>query len=138
MALPWHKVAPLTQNLRVKSFPVGGDESRRSTPLDLGRSVATTEVSIDQGYRQIFFQAFKVDRDPALESQLRSGQITVKDFLRSLLLSQKFRDNFHRCNSNSRIVDQIATAGSTGQAVIQIVRLKEEIIIKHGLPMGWI
>ena len=107
MALPLLKIAPRTQNARVKSFPVGGDESPRLSPLDLGRSSAATDAIIAQAYRQIFFHAFKVDRDPVLESQLRSGQITVKDFVRSLLLSRKFRDDFYRCNSNYRMVDQI-------------------------------
>lgn len=90
----------------MKSFPVGGDESPRLSPLDLGRSTAESDVLIAQSYRQIYFHAFKVDRDTALESQLRSGQITVRDFIRSLLLSQKFRDDFYRCNNNYRVVDQ--------------------------------
>jgi phycobilisome rod-core linker protein len=107
MALPLLKVAPVTQNSRVKSFPIGGDESPRSSPQDLGQWTAATEVIIAQAYRQIFFHAFKVDRDPALESQLRSRQITVKDFIRGLLLSQKFRNDFYRCNSNYRMVDQV-------------------------------
>ncbi|MFM9073331.1 MAG: phycobilisome rod-core linker polypeptide [Cyanobium sp.] len=107
MALPLLKIAPVTQNARVKSFPVGGDESPRLAPFDLVRSKAATDATIAQAYRQIFFHAFKVDRDPVLESQLRSGQITVKDFIRGLLLSEKFRNDFYRCNSNYRMVDQI-------------------------------
>jgi len=107
MALPLLKIAPVTQNARVKSFPVGGDESPRLSPYDLVRSKAATDGTIAQAYRQIFFHAFKVDRDPVLESQLRSGQITVKDFVRGLLLSEKFRKDFYRCNSNYRMVDQI-------------------------------
>lgn len=107
MTLPLLKVAPLTQNARVKSFPIGGDESPRLSPLDLGRNTAATDAIIAQAYRQIYFHAFKFDRDPALESQLRSAQITVRDFVRGLLLSQKFRNDFYRCNSNYRMVDQI-------------------------------
>ena len=107
MALPLLKIAPVTQNARVKSFPVGGDESPRHSPFDLVRNKAATDATIAQAYRQIFFHAFKVDRDPFLESQLRSGQITVKDFVRGLLLSEKFRNDFYRCNSNYRMVDQI-------------------------------
>ncbi len=107
MALPLLKIAPRTQNSRVNSFPVGGEESPRLSPLDLGRSQAATDAIIAQCYRQIFFHAFKVDQDPVLESQLRSGQITVKDFVRALLLSEKFRHDFYRCNSNYRMVDQV-------------------------------
>ena len=107
MVLPLLKIAPVTQNARVKSYQVGGDESPRLSPFDLVRSKAATDSTIAQAYRQIFFHAFKVDRDPVLESQLRSGQITVKDFVRGLLLSEKFRNDFYRCNSNYRMVDQI-------------------------------
>ncbi|MFI0402229.1 MAG: phycobilisome rod-core linker polypeptide [Cyanobium sp.] len=107
MVLPLLKIAPVTQNARVKSYSVGGDESPRLSPFDLVRSKAATDSTIAQAYRQIFFHAFKVDRDPVLESQLRSGQITVKDFVRGLLLSEKFRNDFYRCNSNYRMVDQI-------------------------------
>jgi phycobilisome rod-core linker protein len=107
MALPLLKITPVAQNARVKSFPIGGDESARLSPLDLGRSKTATDAIISQAYRQIFFHAFKNDRDPVLESQLRSNQITVKDFIRGLLLSEKFRNDFYRCNSNYRMVDQI-------------------------------
>jgi phycobilisome rod-core linker protein len=135
MALPLLKIAPLTQNARVKSFPIGGDESPRMSPLDLGQSKAATDAILAQAYRQIFFHAFKVDRDPALESQLRSGQITVRDFIRGLLLSQKFRDDFYRCNSNYRMVDQIigrvlgrAVHGNQERIALSI------LIAQKGLP----
>lgn len=107
MALPLLRIAPRSQNARVNPFPIGGDESPRLAPQDLRRNRAAADAIIEQAYRQIFFHAFKVDRDPALESQLRSGQITVKDFIRGLLLSEKFRNDFYRCNSNYRMVDQI-------------------------------
>jgi phycobilisome rod-core linker protein len=42
-----------------------------------------------------------------LESRLRSGQITMREFIRGLLLSRRFRDGFYRCNSNYRIVEQL-------------------------------
>lgn len=135
MALPLLKIAPVTQNARVQSFPVGGDESPRLSPVDLGRSTGATDAIIAQAYRQIFFHAFKVDRDPALESQLRSGQITVKDFIRSLLLSEKFRNDFYRCNSNYRMVDQIV-----GRVLGRSVHGNQErialsiLIAQRGLP----
>lgn len=135
MTLPLLKIAPLAQNARVTSFPIGGDESPRLSPLDLGRSTAATDAIIDQGYRQIFFHAFKSDRDPALESQPRSGQITVRDFIRGLLLSQKVRDDFSRCNSNYRMVDQMI-----GRVLGRGVHGNQErlalsiLIAKNGLP----
>jgi phycobilisome rod-core linker protein len=65
------------------------------------------QEQIESAYRQIFFHAFKVDREPMLEMQLRNGDITTRDFIRGLLLSRKFREGFYRCNSNYRVVEQI-------------------------------
>jgi phycobilisome rod-core linker protein len=107
MSLPLLATPPVSQNARVRSFAVGGDESPRQAPQAIGRNAANVDELIEQAYRQIFFHAFKVDRDPVLESRLRNGQITVRDFVRSLLLSSKFRNDFYRCNSNYRMVDQI-------------------------------
>jgi phycobilisome rod-core linker protein len=58
---------------------------------------------IESAYRQIFFHAFKVDRDRTLESQLRDGQITVRDFIRSLCLSDTFTRSFYNLNSNYKV-----------------------------------
>jgi phycobilisome rod-core linker protein len=60
---------------------------------------------IEAAYRQIFFHAFKWDREKILESQLRNGQITVRDFIRGLLLSNTFRSSFYEKNSNYRFVE---------------------------------
>jgi len=48
-----------------------------------------------------------VDPDPVLEFRLRAGRITitVRDFVRGLLLSRKFRDDFCHCSSNYRIIN---------------------------------
>jgi phycobilisome rod-core linker protein len=99
MALPLLATKPITQNARVNNFCVGTDEAPR-TQVDV-------EEQIERAYRQIFFHAFKVDREPMLEMQLRNSDITVRDFVRGLLLSRKFREGFYRCNSNYRVVEQI-------------------------------
>jgi len=41
-----------------------------------------------------------------LESQLRNGQITVRDFIRGLVLSDTYRRSFYELNSNYRFVEQ--------------------------------
>ncbi|NER00505.1 MAG: phycobilisome rod-core linker polypeptide CpcG, partial [Cyanothece sp. SIO2G6] len=51
------------------------------------------------------FHAFESDREPFLESQLRSGQITVREFVRGLLLSNTFNRSFYSLNSNYRFVE---------------------------------
>ncbi|MEL7409740.1 MAG: phycobilisome rod-core linker polypeptide [Cyanobacteria bacterium J06558_2] len=61
---------------------------------------------ITAAYRQIFFYAFRSDRERFLESQLRNGQITVRDFIRGLLLSETFYNSFYVKNSNYRFVEQ--------------------------------
>jgi len=99
MALPLLATKPITQNARVHNFSVGGDEAPR-LQVDV-------DEQIEQAYRQIFFHAFKVDREPMLEMQLRNADITVRDFVRGLLLSRKFREGFYRCNSNYRVVEQV-------------------------------
>jgi phycobilisome rod-core linker protein len=99
MALPLLAAKPITQNARVNNFAVGGDEAPRTH--------VNVQEQIESAYRQIFFHAFKVDREPMLEMQLRNGDITTRDFIRGLLLSRKFREGFYRCNSNYRVVEQI-------------------------------
>jgi phycobilisome rod-core linker protein len=60
---------------------------------------------IEAAYRQIFFHAFKWDREKILESQIRNGQLTVRDFIRGLLLSNTYRTSFYDKNSNYRFVE---------------------------------
>jgi phycobilisome rod-core linker protein len=108
MALPLLATKPVTGAARVSSFLSGTEETPRQNgrfAVQLDRS--GTDQLIEQAYRQIFFHAFKVDRDPALESQLRSAQITTRMFIRELLLSKKFRNDFYRCNSNYKVVEQV-------------------------------
>jgi phycobilisome rod-core linker protein len=107
MPLPLLSTPPRSTNARVANFSLGSDETpRRSAPKG-STNAASVDGQIEQAYRQIFFHAFKVDRDPVLESRLRSGQINSREFVRGLLHSRKFRDDFYRCNSNYRMVDQI-------------------------------
>ena len=62
------------------------------------------DTVIESAYRQIFFHAFKSDRDVNLESQLKDGQITVRDFVRGLVLSDTFKRSFYGMNSNYKVV----------------------------------
>jgi phycobilisome rod-core linker protein len=107
MPLPLLTTPPLSNNARVASFSLGSDETPRRGAPKGSASAATVDEQIEQAYRQIFFHAFKVDRDPVLESRLRNGQISSREFVRGLLHSRKFRNDFYRCNSNYQMVDQI-------------------------------
>ena len=91
MALPLLKYAPTTQNSRVNALRVGSDEDPKAVAMDKAMDREDQNFVIEAAYRQIFFHAFKVDRDRTLESQVRNGQITVRDFIRSLCLLRILR-----------------------------------------------
>ena len=103
MALPLLNYAPTTQNSRVNPLRVGSDEDPRAASMDKAMDREDQNFVIESAYRQIFFHAFKVDRDRTLESQLRDGQITVRDFIRSLCLSDTFTRSFYNLNSNYKV-----------------------------------
>jgi phycobilisome rod-core linker protein len=106
LAIPLLNYAPVSQNVRVAGYEVGGDEKPTIFTTENTLSYAEMGDLIEAAYRQIFFHAFKWDREVTLESQLRNGQITVRDFIRGLLLSQTYITSFYEKNSNYRFVEQ--------------------------------
>lgn len=106
MAIPLLEYSPSSQNQRVAGYEVGSDEQPRIYSTENLLDDSDIGDLIEAAYRQIFFHAFAVDREPFLESQLRSGQITVRDFVRGLLLSDTYRRSFYDLNSNYRFVEQ--------------------------------
>ncbi|MDJ0687876.1 MAG: phycobilisome rod-core linker polypeptide [Xenococcaceae cyanobacterium MO_188.B32] len=106
MSIPLLNYAPKTQNARVSGYEVGSDRQPKIYSAENLLSYTDMNELIEAAYRQIFFHAFKSDRETFLESQLRNGQITVRDFIRGLLLSQTFKNSFYEKNSNYRVVEQ--------------------------------
>ena len=106
MAIPLLNYAPNCPNTRVAGYEVGSDERPKTYTTENLLSPSNMDDLIEAAYRQIFFHAFKWDREPFLESQLRNGQITVRDFIRGLLLSKTFYNSFYEKNSNYRFVEQ--------------------------------
>jgi phycobilisome rod-core linker protein len=106
VAIPLLEYSPSSQNQRVKGFEVWGDEQPRIYSTANLLSSSDLDNLIEAAYRQIFFHAFAADRERFLESQLRNGQITVRDFVRGLLLSNTYRKSFYDLNSNYRFVEQ--------------------------------
>ncbi len=104
MPLPLLAYQPSSQNSRVKGYEVPGDEQARIFSTDNLLSSGEIGDLIEAAYRQIFFHAFAADREKFLESQLRSGQITVRDFIRGLCLSNTFTNSFYNLNNNYRFV----------------------------------
>lgn len=106
MAIPLLEYSPITQNQRVSGYEVPGDEQPRIYSTENLLSSSDMDALIEAAYRQMFFHAFAADRERFLESQLRSGQITVRDFVRGLVLSNTYRRSFYDLNSNYRFVEQ--------------------------------
>eukprot|EP00274_Cyanoptyche_gloeocystis_P006980 CAMPEP_0196656756 /NCGR_PEP_ID=MMETSP1086-20130531/19421_1 /TAXON_ID=77921 /ORGANISM="Cyanoptyche gloeocystis , Strain SAG4.97" /LENGTH=569 /DNA_ID=CAMNT_0041989621 /DNA_START=125 /DNA_END=1834 /DNA_ORIENTATION=+ len=99
-----------TQNARVEN--IGG------TLIADAPAVYTTEYRmpgrdlddiIYSAYRQIFgeHQMLAASKQVSLESLLRQGSITVKDFIRGLVTSEPFIATNYECMSNYRFVELI-------------------------------
>lgn len=104
MAIPLLAYSPSCPNQRVDALGARDDETIVYSTDDLYSPSEMGDL-INAAYRQIFFHAFKWDREVALESQLRNRQITVREFIRGLLLSSTFLDSFYDKNSNYRFVE---------------------------------
>ncbi len=107
MSIPLLEYAPSSQNQRVLGYEIPGDE--HSWIYNTENLLSNSEVQelIWAAYRQIFNeqQILASNREKALESQLRAGQITVRDFIRGLLLSDTFRRRNYEPNSNYRFAE---------------------------------
>jgi phycobilisome rod-core linker protein len=104
VTLPLISYPAKSSNHRVASFEVPGDEQPRPQTSSQIASKADVDEIITAAYRQIFNeqQMIASNRQKLLESQLRVGQITVRDFIRGLLLSDNFRRRNFDCNNNYR------------------------------------
>jgi len=111
MAIPLLAYPLTTQNGRVSNLAGDASTTQAQSYGSIGSGDdglrSGMDAVIEQAYRQVFFHAMSCDRDPFLESQLRSGNITVRDFIRGLLLSERFQQGYYQCSSNYRMVDQV-------------------------------
>jgi len=107
MSIPLLDYAPLCQNHRVEGFEVPGDEQPRLFSTENILSAAELDLLIMAAYRQIYNeqQMLAHHRQRFLESQLRARQITVKDFIQGLVLSDSFRRLTYESNNNYRFVE---------------------------------
>lgn len=107
MTLSLLQYSPSSQNQRVEGFEVPGDEQPRIYTTDNLLSASELNDLIQAAYRQIFHeqQMLISNRQIALESQLKSGQITVKEFIHGLLVSDSFRRLNYDANNNYRFVE---------------------------------
>jgi phycobilisome rod-core linker protein len=106
MVLPLLEYSPTSQNQRVAGFEVGSDQQPRIYSTNSLLSAVELDDLIAAAYRQIFNeqQMTASSRQLPLESQLRSGQITVRDFVAGLASSDHFRSRNYETNNNYRFV----------------------------------
>lgn len=104
MTLPLLEYAPKSQNQRVTNYEIPGDEHPRLYTTDYLPSATDLDNLIKAAYRQVFNeqQMTVSSRQINLESQLRAGQITVRDFIRGLATSDVFRSRNYDTNNNYR------------------------------------
>jgi len=107
MSIPLLEYTALSQNHRVEGFEVPGDEQPRIYTTDNLLANSELDMLIMAAYRQIYHeqQMLSHHRQRFLESQLRARQITVKDFIRGLALSDSFRRLTYDSNNNYRFVE---------------------------------
>nr|ARW63690.1 phycobilisome rod-core linker polypeptide [Chondria sp. (in: red algae)] len=108
MSIPILNYSLSTHNHRVDSFEyLPGEEQPTVYTTEFLPSSSEMDEIIWASYRQIFseHQTLASTRQPFLESQLRFNQITVKDFIKGLLLSSEFRYLNYDVNNNYRFVE---------------------------------
>lgn len=111
MALPLLEYKLSSQNHRVKSFGVA--DQNEDTPyiyrLEDVSSFTDIQNIIWAAYRQVFseHEILKFNRQKHLESQLKGGLITVRDFIRGLAKSEAFYRLVVSVNNNYRLVDVV-------------------------------
>ena len=109
MTIPSLTYTPSSQNQRVQGFEVPGDETPRIYTTDDLLDSSEMDALIQAAYRQIFNeqQCITHHRQIALESQLRTGQITVRSFIRGLVVSDSFRRLNYEVNNNYRFAEMV-------------------------------
>lgn len=109
MALPLLEYKPTTQNQRVRSF--GRSDQNEDTPyiyrVEDVSSVTEMESLIWVAYRQVYseHEILRFNRQVTLETQLRNGSITVREFVRGLAKSDPFYRLVVSVNNNYRLVE---------------------------------
>ncbi|MEM9217956.1 MAG: phycobilisome rod-core linker polypeptide [Cyanobacteria bacterium P01_F01_bin.150] len=106
MSIPLLAYDLSSQNQRVAGYDIPGEEHPRIYSTANLLSGQDMDELIQSAYRQLFNEQQMIVsyRQPFLESQLRNGQITVREFIRGLVLSDNFRRLIYDCNNNYRVV----------------------------------
>ena len=140
MALPLLSYSPKSQNQRVSNFETGGDEQPRIFTTENVLSSGDIEGLIWAAYRQIYseHQILKSNRQVALESQLKCGQITVRDFIRGLATSDPFLRRNYQTNSNYRFVEMCVQRILGRDVYSNREKIAWSIVVVNKGPQGFI
>jgi phycobilisome rod-core linker protein len=109
MSLPLLQYKPSSQNHRVSSFGVA-DQNENTPYIHRFEDVSSaTDIQniIWAAYRQVFseHEILQFNRQITLESQLRIGAVSIRDFIRGLAKSEAFYRLVVSVNNNYRLVD---------------------------------
>lgn len=140
MALPLLGYTPVSQNVRVAGYEVGGDEQPRIYSSEDLPSGTEWDDLIWAAYRQIFseHQMLKSNRQKLLESQLKFGQITVRDFIRGLATSDPFLRFNYQTNSNYRFVEMCVQRILGRDVYSEREKIAWSIVVATKGPLGFI
>ena len=128
MSLPLLADRPTTQNERVPRYFVASDET---PPVYRPDDPTGIDNIIRAAYRQIFSEHLMLEsyRQKALESQLRNGAISVKEFVRGLGKSEVYRDLVMVPNDNYRFIEVTFQRFLGRPTYSQQERIKYSIIV---------
>jgi phycobilisome rod-core linker protein len=106
MSLPLLEYPARSQNSRVKGFEGFAESQPVIYTTENQPTASEMDALIMAAYRQVCNEQQMLDafRQRVLESQLRMGQITVREFIRGLALSDNFRRWVYEANNNYRFV----------------------------------
>ncbi|MDZ8093114.1 MAG: phycobilisome rod-core linker polypeptide [Nostoc sp. DedQUE05] len=127
MSIPLLSYFPSSRNHRVSGYEILSDEQPKIYTTEYLQSSLEMDALIKAAYRQIFHEQQMLDsnRQICLESQLRTGQITTRDFIRGLAISDPFRRLNYESNNNYRFVQ------------ICIQRLLGREVYNEGEKLAW-
>ena len=97
--------APTTQNNRVAALSLASEENQRSLQMDISMDADNITTVIESAYRQIFFHAFKSDRDslPRITTARTARSPFVISFADSVSRTPS-SGRFYGLNSNYKVV----------------------------------
>jgi phycobilisome rod-core linker protein len=109
MTIPLLTYTPSSQNQRVEGFEVSRHGAAQVYTTYNSLDLSEMDMLIQAAYRQVFNeqQCITHHRQVVLESQLLTRQITVRNFIRGLVLSDSFRRLNYEVNNNYRFTEMV-------------------------------